>query len=123
MAPAVAKKVNGTVITSSPAFTPDTIKARRSASLPDAQPIAWRLPTYCAMALSKSATRGPRTNPCSSQTASMTASTSALMLRYWAFRSNNGTFTMTPVAKVVLQDWAPASLAVTKAYHTDIDIV
>ena len=73
MAPAVAKKVNGTVMTSSPDLTPDAINAKSSASLPDAQPIAWRLPTYCAVAVSNSATLGPRTKPCSSQTASITA--------------------------------------------------
>ena len=54
MAPAVAKKVNGTVMTSSAALSPDAINAKSSASLPEAQPIARRLPTYCAVAFSNS---------------------------------------------------------------------
>ncbi len=38
IAPAVAKKVKGTVTTSSPAFTPKAISASNSASLPEATP-------------------------------------------------------------------------------------
>src|SRR5688572_20329085 len=76
------KKGNGTVITSSPDLTPSAINANNNASLPDAQPIPWRHPTYRAMAASNSATLGPKTKPCSSHTASITAITSALMARY-----------------------------------------
>ena len=40
IAPAVAKKVNGTVTTSSPALTPNAINASSKASLPEATPTA-----------------------------------------------------------------------------------
>ena len=39
---AVAKNVNGLVITSSPGPTSSAISARIRASVPDAQPMAWR---------------------------------------------------------------------------------
>ena len=41
---AVAKKVKGVVITSSPGATPSASSASSSASVPEAQPTAWRVP-------------------------------------------------------------------------------
>src|SRR4029078_6412412 len=126
MAQAVAKKVDGTVMTSSPALTPDAINAKSSASLPEAQPIAWRLPRYCAVAFSNSATLGPRTNPCSSQTASIAARISDFIPRYWALRSNNGTFTTAPMVRMTQgsrNETRVCCVAATGAYHTGIATV
>ena len=41
---AVAKKVKGVVITSSPGATSSATSASSSASVPEAQPTAWRVP-------------------------------------------------------------------------------
>ena len=41
MAPAVAKKVNGVVITSSPGLIPMAISETSSASVPDETPTPW----------------------------------------------------------------------------------
>src|ERR1051325_5798787 len=72
---------------------PTAIKARSSASLPDAQPTAWEAPTYFDSSRSSSATRGPRMNPCSSHTAARAFWTSSRIVRYCALRSSSGTFT------------------------------
>ena len=60
--PTVATKVKGGVITSSPGPISNAIKARRRASEPEAQPMAWRQPTKPAASASSASTSGPRTN-------------------------------------------------------------
>ncbi|TXT21923.1 MAG: hypothetical protein FD138_3921 [Planctomycetota bacterium] len=73
---AVAKNVNGLVMTSSPGPTPSAIRARISASVPDAQPIAERESQYFAISVSSSVTSSPRMNFCSASTRPTAAVTS-----------------------------------------------
>src|SRR5215470_2010510 len=62
MAPAVATKLLGTVITSSPAPTPRAFRAKNSASVPELRPTAWAAPQARAKRASNWATWGPSTN-------------------------------------------------------------
>jgi len=57
--PAVAKKVNGVVTTSSPGPTPRLIRAFRIASVPLDAPMPNAAPEYSATAFSQAATLGP----------------------------------------------------------------
>jgi hypothetical protein len=59
MASAVAMKVKGVVITSSPRPTPSAISAISNASVPEATVMQWRAPVYRARRSSSSATSGP----------------------------------------------------------------
>jgi hypothetical protein len=84
---AVAKNVNGTVITSSPGFTSRAMSAISSASVPLATPMQCFAPTYSASRCSSSVTSGPITYcPCSS-TLAIRASTEGFRRRYWVLRS------------------------------------
>src|SRR6266581_4203946 len=90
--PAVAKNVNGVVMTSSPGLKPSALRGRSSASVPLAQAIpcvAWE---SLASSPSSRGTAGPMTNCCDSMTACTAGRTSSLMARYCATRSSNGTF-------------------------------
>ncbi len=62
MAPAVATKLLGTVITSSPGPTPSALRAKKSASVPEFRPTAWAVPQARAKRASNAATWGPSTN-------------------------------------------------------------
>src|SRR5690606_39205416 len=90
--PAVAKNVNGVVITSSPGPMPSAINATSSASVPDETPIPCAHREYAATSASSRSTWGPSTKCCDSHTSAMTASTSVRIAAYWAFRSSSGTF-------------------------------
>src|SRR5436309_122298 len=78
-------------MTSSPWPMFSAIKHASNASLPDETPMACEQPEYCATAFSHCSTFGPRMKCCDSMTSAIAASTSALMERYWALRSSNGT--------------------------------
>ncbi len=97
--PAVAKKVYGVVITSSPGPIPSAISAISRASLPDETVTAWAQPQYGASLLSHSATAGPRMHCWLSKTPSTAARISSRIVAYWTLRSSRGTVT----------DWAVAS--------------
>ena len=58
--PAVAKKVNGVVMTSSPGPQSSALSARRSASVPFAQPTAYFVCESSATLRSSSSTGAPR---------------------------------------------------------------
>ena len=60
MASAVAKKVKGVVITSSPGPIPRARRDITRASVPELQPTAWRAPSQLAASSSKARTSGPR---------------------------------------------------------------
>src|SRR5256885_7714216 len=93
MVPAVAKNVNGVVITSAPGFRSSAWRGSSSASVPLAQAmpcVAWASP---AMAVSSRGTQGPITNCWDSITAWIAGRTSSLIARYCATRSRSGTFT------------------------------
>src|SRR3954451_5327095 len=92
IAPAVAKNVYGVVMTSSPSPMPSAIRQARSASVPEDMPTPCAQVEYCAIALSHSSTFGPRMKCCDSITSAIAASISALIDKYCAFRSSNGTF-------------------------------
>ncbi len=62
IAPAVATKLLGTVMTSSPGPTPRARRAKKSASVPELSPIAWAAPHARAKRPSNWATCGPSTN-------------------------------------------------------------
>src|SRR5579871_939788 len=85
-----AANVNGTVITSSPGCTPAASNARWRALVPEFTPMAHRVPQYRAKSFSKASTSGPRMKCAFSRTRAMAASISALIPRYWAFRSASG---------------------------------
>ncbi len=67
-------------MTSSPAPIPWAMSARRSASVPDAQPTARVVPQYAATSFSNSATLGPLMKIWDSTTSWRTGSISCLML-------------------------------------------
>ena len=92
--PAVAKKVNGDVITSSPAPMPSAMRASSSASVPEDTPTACAAPQYSAISVSNARTFSPRMKCWLSHTLSMAASTAARSGAYCALRSSNGTFVM-----------------------------
>jgi hypothetical protein len=99
MAPAVAKKVNGVVITSSPGLSSKALSGSRSASVPLAHPTANFVAARLATASSSWATSGPMMKPWRSTTVATAAMTSSLMARCWATRSSIGTFTDTSVVR------------------------
>src|ERR1035438_4300586 len=90
MVAAEAMKVNGDVITSSPGPMPPASRARCSALVPEFTPTASAPPQYPANSLSNAATSGPRMNSAFSRTRMTAASSSLLMVRYWALRSKSG---------------------------------
>src|SRR5665213_1318202 len=91
IAPAVAKNVNGTVMTSSPGPIPSASSASSSASEPDAHPMACRTPQYSAALASNALTSSPRMKYCESITRSTAAVISFLIPAYCARRSRSGT--------------------------------
>ena len=92
IAPAVAKKVYGVVMTSSPCPIPSAMRQMSKASVPEETPTACEQLLYRAMAFSHSCTLGPRMKCCDSITSATARSTSALIAKYCALRSNKGTF-------------------------------
>ena len=99
MVPAVAKKVNGVVMTSSPGLRSSARSGSSSASVPLAQPMACLAWESWATAVSSCATSGPMMKPWRSITVIMARSTSSLIPRYCATRSSRGTFTVSPSAE------------------------
>ncbi len=89
--PAVATKVNGVVTTSSPGPTPYAIRARSSASEPEAQPSANSHPTNFAISPSSAATSDPMMNCWLSRTRATTENTSSRMGANWDLKSRNAT--------------------------------
>src|SRR5262245_18706554 len=94
-ASAVAKKVKGDVITSSPGWMRSAISASRSASDPEAQPTAYEASQYAAISFSNSATSDPRIKLWLSKTRRTAASNSGAIFEYCAERSRLGTFVET----------------------------
>jgi hypothetical protein len=80
--PAVAKKENVGVITSSPGPTPSAISATSSASVPDETAMAKRAPIALASSASSPSTSGPIMKCCESQTRVIAARTSARIVAY-----------------------------------------
>ena len=91
MAQAVATKVMGTVMTSSPGPMSRQRMARCRALVPLLTATHSWAEQYEAKAFSKDSTAGPRAKRQLSQTSRRAGCTSASMLRYWAFRSSRGT--------------------------------
>ena len=91
--PAVAKNVNGVVITSSPGLSASALSGRSSASVPLAHATACGAWHSFASSASSWAIWGPITNCCDSMTACSAGRTSSLMARCCAWRSRSGTFT------------------------------
>lgn len=60
MAQAVAAKVKGVVMTSSPGFRSKTARARCIAEVPESRATAYLDPQYAANSCSKASTSGPR---------------------------------------------------------------
>src|SRR5690606_26957619 len=89
---AVAKKVKGVVITSSPGPIPRASSVRTRASVPLATPTPWAAPQRAATSSSRACTSGPRIYRPPSNTPSTAFSTSSRIDRYWAFRSIKGIF-------------------------------
>ena len=96
IAPAVAKKLNGVVTTSSPSCTSSAISAITSASVPLETPTACFTPEYAATSSSSRFTFGPRMKCCEATTSAIATSTSGLIVAYWRFRSKRGTCMGTP---------------------------
>src|SRR5690606_37240110 len=90
--PAVAKKVNGVVMTSSPGPRPRLIIVFSRASVPLDAPTAYLHPLSAATSRSSSATLGPPMQTCDSSTSETAASTSSRIVAYCAFKSSRGTF-------------------------------
>src|SRR6266850_2164751 len=107
---AVATKVKGVVITSSPGLTSSAISAMRSASVPEATVTQWRAPVYAASCSSSSRTSGPRMYCPWSSTRWMRASMSRLSARYCAFRSTKSMLEE-PLRENAQQIFAVAALA------------
>ena len=93
MAPAVAKKVNGVVITSSPGPMSRAISGSSRASEPEAQPIPCMEPQYSAISASSAETSGPSTNIWLSRTWRTTGSISSRIVWYCALRFRAGILT------------------------------
>src|SRR5271157_4395862 len=87
MEPAVAMKLKGDVMTSSPGPMPAAIKERTRASVPEAQPMANLAPSFAASSSSRSFTSGPRMKYWLSKTRVTAAITSSRMEANWARRS------------------------------------
>ena len=96
IASAVAMKVLGTVMTSSPGPTPSASSAIQRASVPLPTPTHSVHPQKGAKAFSNSATKGPPAKAVLSITACRAEWISGLMASYWAFRSRKGTCMETP---------------------------
>ena len=77
---ALAKKLNGVVMTESPGCTPAATRASHSASVPEAQPTVSCTPTVAETSFSNCATSAPRMNCCESRTCA-----------YWRRKSSRGT--------------------------------
>src|ERR1039458_8221203 len=98
---ALAKKLNGVVMTASGlpvcrvaavlSPNPAAARASHSASLPLAHPIAAGELQAAAAAASKAATRGPRMKLCESQTWAIASRISARSGPYWREKSSIGT--------------------------------
>src|SRR5580704_8769876 len=88
---AVATKVNGGIMTSSPAETPHARRARISASVPEATPIPYAAPLRPAISVSSAAPWCPKINCCEAMTCSIAARISSPMAAYCAARSSCGT--------------------------------
>src|SRR5574341_320161 len=91
MASAVAIKVNGVVMTSSPLPTPAARRARCKASVPEATPTACPTPWYDATPCSSALPWGPRMNAVLLMTPRTALSISSLIASYWTFKSTMGT--------------------------------
>src|SRR5437763_9269959 len=89
MTSAVAMKVNGVVMTSSPGLSPRAISAISSASVPEATVMQWRAPQYSASLASSSATSGPMMYWPWSSTAWMRPLIRSRDAWYWDLRSMN----------------------------------
>src|SRR5437762_426398 len=92
IAPAVAKKLYGVVMTSSPGPMFSAIRQASRASLPEETPIACEHPEYAAIAFSHCSTLGPSMKCWDSNTSASAFSISAFMAAYCALRSSSGTF-------------------------------
>ncbi|MNW47663.1 hypothetical protein D3C74_250030 [compost metagenome] len=90
IASAVAKNVNGVVITSSPGPIPAASKAMTSASVPEFNAIACLVPKYSAASCSNCLTWLPIMNAASSSTLSMACITCGLSSATSRFRSSRG---------------------------------
>src|SRR5690348_7138037 len=93
MVPAVAKNVNGVVMTSSPGFRSRALRGRSSASVPLAHPMPYFACERAATSTSSFPMAGPMMNCWASITSWTAASVSFFMVWYWATRSSIGTFT------------------------------
>ena len=91
MVPAVAKKVNGVVITSSPRPMSRALSASSSASVPLAHPIACFACESFATSASSRSTGSPRMKVCASMTLVTAASISSRIVACCARRSSRGT--------------------------------
>ena len=105
IASAVAMKVLGTVITSSPSPTPMARRISPRASVPLPTPMAWRTPQNSANSASKRSTNGPPEKAVASSTCWMASPISPRMDSYCAFRSTNGTF----------MSWTSSSMRIRRA--------
>src|SRR5271166_5045503 len=90
MEPAVATKLKGVVMTSSPGPIPAAMRARMRASVPEAHPMAYLAPSFVAISSSNCCTSGPRMNCRDSKTRETASITSSLMEANCAFKSRNG---------------------------------
>src|ERR1039458_775630 len=88
--PAVATKVNGVVMTSSPLSTSTDMRESSKASDPDAQPMAKVHPINLASSASNFSTSGPMMNCWLSRTLCTAARVCSCIVAYSAFRSING---------------------------------
>src|SRR2546430_706420 len=87
---AEATNENAGVRTSSPGPTPSAASARRSASVPEATPTAWRTPCLAASAASSALPSSPSTNRLESRTRAAAASRSPRRAAGCRVRSKNG---------------------------------
>ena len=92
MEPAVAKKVNGVVMASSPGPRPSAIMLHRSASVPLETPTAYLQSLIAAISRSSSATLGPPMQTWESSVSATAASTCSRIAACCALRSSSGTF-------------------------------
>src|SRR5438093_6526142 len=104
---AVAKNVNETVMTSSPAETPHARIASCSASVPLPTPTLCLVPMNEANSWSNAFTFGPMVSCMLSRTSSIARRTSSRIVAYCAFRSTRG---ISCVATAVMALWSPSYL-------------
>src|SRR5438876_41558 len=107
IASTVAKNVNETVMTSSPAETPHARIASCSASVPLPTPTLCLVPMNEANSWSNAFTFGPMVSCMLSRTSSIARRTSSRMVAYCAFRSTRG---ISCVATAVIALWSPSYL-------------